>query len=127
MPSPHRARRSRAWRAAEAKVAAARERAREAVRSRAAQATEWMAHVVADVPALDATDEGVLGAVLERLEHASASVGISSGRLAVTLTVEASCKADAERIGGWMVLAAIAASGLDASWNVRAEVEYAED
>jgi hypothetical protein len=44
----------------------------------------------------------------------------------VTLTVEASCAADAVQIGEWMVREAITPSGLGAS-NVRAEVGFAED
>ncbi len=113
--------------AAEAKVAAARERAREALRAHSANAAEWMVHVEADAPALDASDEGVLKTFREHLKHASASVGMSSGRLDVTLTVQASCHADAARMGEWMVRNAIAASGLGASSVIRAEVEFAED
>jgi hypothetical protein len=112
--------------AAEAKVAAARDRARYALRGPAEQVVEWMVHVEADVPGLEAAAEDVVEALHERLEHASASVSTSSGRLAVTLTLGGSCATDAAQIGEWMVRAAIAASGLHAS-NVRAEVEFTED
>ena len=86
-----------------------------------------MVHVVADILAPDAIGDEALEELLELLEHASASVGMGSGDLSVTLTVEASCSADATRIGTWMVRAAIAASELDAFSNVRAEVEFVED
>jgi hypothetical protein len=77
-----------------------------------------MVHVVADVSAPDAVGEEVLEELLERLEHASASIGMASRDLSVTLTVDASCSADAARIGVWMVRAAAAASGLDVFSNV---------
>jgi len=112
---------------AEAKVAAARERDRRSLRASSTDATEWMVNVVADVPALDAIGDEALEELMERLEHSSASVGMASGDLSVTLTVEASCSADAKWIGVWMVRAAVAASGLDALSNVRAEVEFVED
>jgi hypothetical protein len=112
--------------AAEAKVAAARERARDALRASSVPVTEWMVHVEAEVPGLDAGGEDALEAVRERLDHASASEWTTTGHLAVTLTVEASCAADAVQIGEWMVRSAIAASGPGAS-NVRAEVGFAED
>ena len=86
-----------------------------------------MVHVVADVSALGAIGDEALEELMERLEHASASVGMASGDLSITLTVEASCSADATRIGAWMVRAAVAASGLDAPSNVRAEIEFVED
>ena len=75
----------------------------------------------------DAIGDEALEELLGRLEHASASIGMASRDLSVTLTVEASCSADATRIGVWMVRAAVAASGLDALSNVRAEVEFVED
>jgi hypothetical protein len=112
---------------AEAKVTAARERDRRSFRARPPEAAEWMVHVVADVSALDAIGDEALQGLMERLEHASASVGMASGDLSVTLTVEASCSADATRIGMWIVRAAIAASELDAFSNVRAEVEFVEE
>jgi hypothetical protein len=112
---------------AEAKVAAARERDRRSLRAGSPDATEWMVHVVADVSALDAIGDEALEELMERLEHASASVGMASGDLSITLTVEASCSADATRIGVWMVRAAVAASGLDAPSNVRAEIGFVED
>lgn len=111
----------------EAKVAAARERDRRSLRASAPEATAWMVHVVADVSAPDAIGDEALQWLMERLEHASASVGMASGDLSITLTVEASCSADATRIGMWMVRAAIAASELDAFSNVRAEVEFVEE
>jgi hypothetical protein len=86
-----------------------------------------MVHVVADVSAPDAIGDEALEDRMDSLEHASASVGMGSGDLSVTLTVEASCSADATRIGVWMVRAAIAASELDALSNVRAEVGFVED
>ena len=55
-----RAPRGSASRSAEAKVAAAPERAREALRAHSAKAAEWMVHVEADAPALDASEEGML-------------------------------------------------------------------
>jgi predicted naringenin-chalcone synthase len=60
--------------------------------------------------------------LMEPLEHASASVGMASGDISITLTVAASCSADATRIGVWMIRAAAAASGLDALSYVRADV-----
>jgi hypothetical protein len=112
---------------AEAKVAAAREPDRRSLRASSPDATEWMVHVVADVSAPDAIGDRALEELMERLDHASASVGMASGDLSVTLTVEAACSADAMRIGVWMVRAAVAACGLDALTNVRAEVEFVED
>jgi hypothetical protein len=112
---------------AEAKVTAARERARRSLRASSQDATEWMVHVVADVSAPDAIGDEVLEELMERLEDASASVGMASGDLSITLTVAASCSADATRIGVWMVRAAAVASGLDALSNVRAEVGFVED
>jgi len=88
--------------AAEAKVAAARGRARDALRTHSEFAVDWMIHVEAEVPGLDASAEEVLDGVLQRLEHASASVSTLSGRLALTLTVEGSCPADAAQIGEWI-------------------------
>jgi hypothetical protein len=111
----------------EAKVAAARERDRRSLRASSPDATEWMVHVLADVSALDAIGDEALEELMERLKHASASVGMASGDVSITLTVEASCSADATRIGVWMVRAAVAASGLDAPSNVRAEIEFVED
>ena len=111
----------------EAKVAAARERDRRSLRASSPEATDWMVHVVADVSAPDVIGDEALEELRERLEHASASIGVASGDLSVTLTVEASCSADATRIGMWMVRAAVAASGLDAPSNVRAEIEFVED
>jgi hypothetical protein len=112
---------------AEAKVAAARERDRRSLRASSPEATDWMVHVVADVSAPDVISDEALEELRERLEHTSASIGVASGDLSVTLTVDASCSADATRIGEWMVREAIAASGLDALSNVRAEVEFVED
>lgn len=112
--------------AAEAKIAAARERTRRELRSRSPHVTEWMVHVEADVAGLDASDEDLLDVIRRRLKRASASIGMSSGHLAVTLTVGASCYADAARIGEWMVRAAIAASGLETPSNVRLEVEFVD-
>jgi len=112
--------------AAEAHVAAARERDRRAVRTRVPQTSEWMVHVLAQIPGLDLEDEAVMDAILAYLERASASVGVTPGRLSVTLTVEASSAADAPRIGEWMIRAALAARGIDAPTEVRAEVEFAE-
>ena len=112
---------------AEAKVAAARERDRRSLRACSPDATEWMVHVVADVSGPDAIGDEVLEELMERLEHASASVGMASGDLSVTLTVAASCSADAAEIGVWMVRAAAAASGLDVLSGVRAEVGFVED
>jgi hypothetical protein len=112
---------------AEAKVAAARERGRRALRASAPVATAWMVHVVADVSAPDAIGDEALEELMDSLEHASASVGMGSGDFSVTLTVEASCSADATRIGVWMVRAAVVASGLDAVSNVRADVGFLED
>jgi hypothetical protein len=97
------------------------------VRAHSTNAAEWMVHVEADAPILDASDEGVLETFREHLKHASASVGMSSGRLDVTLTVQASCHADAARMGEWVVRTALAASGLGASSVIRAEVEFAEE
>jgi hypothetical protein len=82
---------------------------------------------VADVSAPDAIGDEALEELMDSLEHASASVGMGSGDLSVTLTVEASCSADATRIGVWMVRAAVVASGLDAVSNVRAAVGFLED
>jgi hypothetical protein len=112
---------------AKAKAAAARERDRRALRAGAPEAMAWMVHVVADVSAPDAIGDEALKELLERLEHASASIGMVAGDLSVTLTVEASCSADATRIGVWMVRAAVVASGLDAVSNVRADVGFLED
>ncbi|MGH2595179.1 MAG: hypothetical protein ACRDH7_04370 [Actinomycetota bacterium] len=110
---------------AEAKVAAARERDRRSLRASSPEATEWMVHVVADVSEPDAIGDAALEELMKRLEHASASVGMASRDLSVTLTVEALCSADATRIGTWMVRAA--AAGLDALSNVRAAVESVDD
>jgi hypothetical protein len=112
---------------AEARVAAARERDRRSLRAGSPDATEWMVHAVAEVSAPDTIGDEALEELVERLEHASASVGMASGGLSITLTVEASCSADATRIGMWMVQAAIAATGLDALSSVRAEVGSVED
>lgn len=112
---------------AEAKVAAARERDRRALRASAAAATAWMVQVVADVSVPDAIGDEALEELMDSLEHASASVGMGSGDLSVTITVEASCSADATRIGVWMVRTAVVASGLDAVSNVRADFGFLED
>ncbi len=112
---------------AEDKVAAARECDRRALRASAAAATAWMVHVVADVSGPDAIGDEALEELMHSLEHASTSVGMGSGNLSVTLTVEASCFADATRIGVWMVRAAVVASGLDAVSNVRADFGFLED
>jgi len=112
---------------AEAKAGAARERNRRSLRTSSPEAAEWMVHVMADVSAPDAIGDEALEELTERLEHASASVGMASGGFSVTLTVEASCFADAARIGMWMVRAAIATSGPDAVSNVRAEVGFLGD
>jgi hypothetical protein len=85
-----------------------------------------MVHVLAQIPGLYLEDEAALDAILEHLERASASVGVTPGRLSVTLTVEASSAADAPRIGEWMIRAALAARGIDAPTEVRAEVVFAE-
>jgi hypothetical protein len=45
----------------------------------------------------------------------------------VTLTVEASCAADAPRIGEWMVRAALAVYGFECARYVRAEIAFSED
>lgn len=113
--------------AAEAEVAAAREREHQAIRARPRQQTEWMVHVLAEVPGLDPEAERTWDALLEHLEHASASVGTSAGGLSVTLTVEASCAADAERIGDWMVRAGVAASGLGAPTKAQSEIGFVAD
>ena len=112
---------------AESEVAAARERERRAVRAGSPQASEWMVHVVAEIPGVDAAAERDWDAILNRLERASASVGVTSDGFSVTLTVEASCAADAPRIGEWMVRAALAACGFDAPTYVRAEIAFSED
>jgi hypothetical protein len=106
--------------AAEAELAAAREHERAAVRTHHPQATEWMVTVQARGVGLDSEDEGARDAILTRLEHASASIGVAPGCLWVTLTVEASIAADAPRIGGWMVRSALAACGFDAPSDVLA-------
>lgn len=64
--------------AAEAELAAVRERERRAIRARPREQTEWMVHVLAEVPGLDAETEATWDAILEHLEHASASVGTSA-------------------------------------------------
>ncbi len=86
-----------------------------------------MVHVVAEIPGVDAAAEREWDAILNRLERASASVGVTSDGLWVTLTVEASCAADAPRFGEWMVRAALAACGFDAPASVRAEIAFSED
>ena len=86
-----------------------------------------MVTVMARGAGVDPEDEEARDAILTRLEHASASIGVTSGDLSVTLTAEAACAADAPRIGEWMVRAAIAACGFDTPSDVLAEVEFAED
>lgn len=113
--------------AAEAELAAAREHERTAVRTHRPQATEWMVTVLARGVGVDSEDEEARDAILTRLEHASASIGVAPGCLSLTLTVEASNSADAPRIGEWMVRSALAACGFDAPSDVQAEVEFAED
>jgi hypothetical protein len=112
---------------AESEVAAARERDRNAVRVGSAQASEWMVHVLAEIPGVDAAAERGWDAILNYLEHASASVGVTSDGFSVTLTVEAPCAADALRIGEWMVRATLAACGFDPPASVRAEIAFSED
>jgi hypothetical protein len=111
---------------AESEVAAARERERRVARARSVQASEWMVHVLAEIRRVDAA-ERAWDAIHNYLEQSSASVGVTSDGLSVTLTVEASCAADAPRIGEWMVQAALAAGGFDPPADVRAEIAFSED
>jgi hypothetical protein len=106
---------------------AARERERRAVRAGSPQASEWMVHVEAEIPGVEAAAEREWDAILNHLERTSASVGVTSDGFSLTLTVEASCAADAPRFGEWMVRAALAACGFDAPAYVRAEIAFSED